>query len=237
MHAKKFEKKSKHVLAFVREAIGLKQSEVASLAGISTDAIRSIEIHRLALSERVAFLIEQQLGVRAKWLLDDELGSPPPDPAEIARRFNEVQTHPWGNTYIAHQMPRMLFFRSYVIAREVANELGGPGALQQTGFVDALVKLNEALFACLPDVQTRRKVYKKATAKWNEGPRQVCRLVASDAIETGRAMEENKAQSEAAVKWMAEHTPEQKMAQAREHMAAHARSRLYARTGKRQKRD
>jgi hypothetical protein len=75
------------------------------------------------------------------------------------------------------------------------------------------------------------RAYQKAVAVLNEGPRKVCRLVA--ATEAGRAMEENKAASEAAVKWMAEHTPEQKMAHAREHMAAHARRRLYAR----QKRD
>jgi hypothetical protein len=187
----------------------------------------------LALSEKIAFRLEQQLGIRARWLLDNELGTPPPDPAEIARKFNETQTHPWGNRYMAHILPRMLLFRSYVMAREIANELGGPGALQYAGFVDALIGLNKTLLDCLPDNQSRRRAYQKAVAVLNEGPKKVCRLVASDATEAGRAMEENKAGSEAAVKWMAEHTPEQKMAHAREHMAAHARRRLYAR----QKRD
>jgi transcriptional regulator with XRE-family HTH domain len=70
----------KHILSYVREAIGLKQSELATLAGISTDAIQSIEILRLPLSEKIAFRLEQQLGVRAKWLLDNELGDPPPAP-------------------------------------------------------------------------------------------------------------------------------------------------------------
>jgi hypothetical protein len=119
----------------------------------------------------------------------------------------------------------MLLFRSYVMAREIANELGGPGALQYAGFVDALIRLNKTLLDCLPDNQSRRRAYQKAVAVLNEGPKKVCRLVASDATEASRAMEENKAGSEAAVKWMAEHTPEQKMAHAREHMAAHARSR------------
>jgi hypothetical protein len=133
-------------------------------------------------------------------------------------------------------MPRMLLFRSYVMAQAIANELGGPGGLQYTGFVDALIKLNEALQECLPDSQSRRKAYQKAAEILSQGPKKVCRFVASHAIETGRAMEENKAKSEAAAKWIAERTPEQAAeaaAQAREHMAAHKCSRLYAR----QKRD
>ena len=233
MPAKKLKKKSKHVLAYLRESIGLTQSEVATLVGVVTETIKSIELQRLPLSEKIAFRLEQQTGTRAKWLLNNELGDPPPDPAVIARKFNETQAHPWGNTYIAHLLPRMLLFRSYVVAQAIANELGGPGTLQYTGFVDALIKLNEALQACLPDTQSRRKANQKAAEILNKGPRRVCRFVASHALETGRAMEENKAGSEAAVKWMAEHTPEQKMAHAREHMTAHARRRLYAR----QKRD
>jgi hypothetical protein len=39
----------------------------------------------------------------------------------------------------------MLLFRSYVMAQAIAHELGGAGSIQYTGFVDALIKLNEAL--------------------------------------------------------------------------------------------
>ena len=78
---KNLKKKSHHVVAWVREALGLKQSELASLIGISRNTLQSIELGRLPLSERIAYRLSEQTGIRAKWLLDNELGDLPPDPA------------------------------------------------------------------------------------------------------------------------------------------------------------
>jgi transcriptional regulator with XRE-family HTH domain len=226
MPAKKSKKKSN--LSYLRQAIGLTQRELAGLLGIAADTLQSYELQRLSLPEKVAFKIEQQTGVPARWILG-EVSDPSLTATEMRRKFDKTQAHPWGTPYMARLLPRMHFFRLYIIAREVANELGGPGTPQYPEFVDALIRLNKALLESLPDVQSRRRVYQRATAILNKGPRKVCRLVASDALDTGKAMEENKAKSEAAQKWMTEHTLEEKMALAREHMAAHKRSRLYAR--------
>ena len=88
-------KKSRHVVAWVRETLGLKQSELASLIGISPNTLQSIELGRLPLSERIAYRLSEQTGIRAKWLLDNELGDPPPDPAEMRRKYEKAQAQPW----------------------------------------------------------------------------------------------------------------------------------------------
>ena len=63
----------------------------------------------------------------------------------MRRKFEEAQAHPWGSFYMAHLLPRMFLFRFYVLARGVANELGGYGACRHSRFNDVLLKMNEAL--------------------------------------------------------------------------------------------
>ena len=185
-------KKSRHVVAWVRETLGLKQSELASLIGISTNTLQSIELGRLPLSERIAYRLNEQTGIRAKWLLDNELGAPPPDPAEIRRKFEEAQAQPWPDSYPAYLVPRMFLFRLYVFGREIANELGYR-ACRTSGFNAALVKLNRVLLDCLPDNQIRRKVYRKASALLKGGAAGPLKVVIDDAIEMRRVVRELKA--------------------------------------------
>jgi len=85
-------KKPKHVIAWVREQLGLTQSELGRPIGSSQHTIQAIEIGRLALSERFAYALAEQTGIKAKWLLANELGNPPPDPVEMRKQFEEAQT-------------------------------------------------------------------------------------------------------------------------------------------------
>jgi len=191
--------------SFAESPAGLKQSELAGLVGMSTNTLQSVELQRLPLSEKFAFALAEQTGIRAKWLLDNELGDPPPDPAEMRRTFEERQAHPWGSSYLAYLSPRMSLFRFYVLAREVANELGGHSTYHHSGFINALMKLNRELNACLPDNYVRRKVYQKVQAIVKEGDEKVCKLVISDVTEIRRATRENEVEKKVVQKWVAEH--------------------------------
>ena len=191
---KNLKKKSRHVVAWVRETLGLKQSELASLIGISTNTLQSIELGRLPLSERIAYRLNEQTGIRAKWLLDNELGAPPPDPAEMRGNLKR-RKRSWPDFYPAYLVPRMFLFRLYVFGREIANELGYR-ACRTSGFNAALVKFNRVLLDCLPDNRTRRKVYRKAGALLKGGSAGPLKVVIDDAIEMRRVVRELKATGE-----------------------------------------
>ena len=66
MPRKALKKKSRHVVAWVRKTLGLTQSELASLIGISANTLQSIELGRLPLSERIAYRLSEQTGIRGK---------------------------------------------------------------------------------------------------------------------------------------------------------------------------
>jgi transcriptional regulator with XRE-family HTH domain len=206
MPAKKLRKKYRHVLIYARQVLGLSQAELASLIGMSTNTLQSVELGRLPLSERFAFKLSEQLGISARWLLNNQLGNPPPNPVEMRKAFEERQTNPWGTahmtSYTAHLVPRMVLFRYYVLAREIANELAESGH-NGSGFTKALLEFNHALHACLPDNYVRRKVYEKVRLLVKE-PEKVFKLVISDAMEMRRAFRENKAKNEPASKGFAE---------------------------------
>ena len=55
MPAKKSKKKSRHVLAYLRESIGSTQSRLAGLAGVVTETIKSIELQRLPSLKKSPF--------------------------------------------------------------------------------------------------------------------------------------------------------------------------------------
>ena len=127
---------------------------------------------------------------------------------------------------MAHLVPRGALFQSYVIAREIANELGVGGGPIHSEWTDAFGQLNKALLACLPDNQSRRKVDRKVMAILSEGVDKVCKVVISDATELRRETRKYEAINAAAVqKWKAENPSKRRSAQ--------TRSRQRARTGKR----
>ena len=57
------------VLPWLRETLGLTQSQLANLIGAAQSTIQAVELGRLPLSERFAWAISQNIGVDAHWLL------------------------------------------------------------------------------------------------------------------------------------------------------------------------
>ena len=112
MPRKALKKKTCHVVAWVRKTLGLTQSELASLIGISANTLQSIELGRLPLSERIADRLNEQTGIRAKWFLDNELGDPLPDPSKMRRKYENAQADPWGSFFSQVDLvPRMFLLR------------------------------------------------------------------------------------------------------------------------------
>lgn len=69
--------KKAHPVAVLRTEIGLHQQEFADLVGIKIDALQSIEIGRLKLSEQYAEQISRQTGSSIKWLMNADPSAPP----------------------------------------------------------------------------------------------------------------------------------------------------------------
>lgn len=78
-------KKPKHVVAWVREQLGLTQSELGHLIGSSQHTIQAIELGKLPLSEYFAYQLAEQTGITAKWFLANKLSKPLPDPAVMQK--------------------------------------------------------------------------------------------------------------------------------------------------------
>lgn len=66
------------VLPWLRETLGLTQSQLANLIGAAQSTIQAVELGRLPLSERFAWAISQNIGVDAHWLLAGKLLDPCP---------------------------------------------------------------------------------------------------------------------------------------------------------------
>ena len=191
MHEKPPAKKSRHVLAYLREALKLKQSEVASLIGTTSHAIQSIELGRLALSEKFAFRLAKQLGVKATWLLDNELGTPPPDPTELRQTYQQAQAGVVGSP--SRLTARMFALRACVLACEVADQLEGFDWDRDSGFYEATMKFTRALNEALPDTSSRRKAFENAKAVTDDSADAVCAYIISRAKETRQELREDKA--------------------------------------------
>ena len=72
----------RHVLAILRQMLGLTQAEFAKLVGVARSSIVSIECNngRLGLSRKLARNISELCGVSCEWLTRNDLFSPPVTP-------------------------------------------------------------------------------------------------------------------------------------------------------------
>lgn len=84
----------KHVLAILRETIGLKQPGFAELLKVSLSAVQSVEVGRLKLSVKLAETISFETGADIGWLLGNDPTKPLTDrngqPYSVAT-FENVQ--------------------------------------------------------------------------------------------------------------------------------------------------
>lgn len=73
--------KRSHVLSILRKNLALKQTDLADMVGCSVQAIQSVEVGRLKLSESLAARIVAVTGCDMKWLLKNDVSEPmPPRP-------------------------------------------------------------------------------------------------------------------------------------------------------------
>jgi hypothetical protein len=157
--------------------------------------IQSIELGRLTLSERFAYAIGQEIGIRAKWLLANELPDPPPDPEKLRQRFKKAQTGRWrGNLYGTHLLPRALLFRTYVLYREVTYELGYSG-FETAGGKKLLEKFTGDLLELIPDGRLQRSIYQKVRETWLDSEKTYS-LALTDLQELERHRQERQKEAE-----------------------------------------
>src|SRR5215469_3460554 len=67
----------KHVVAVLREVIGLTQRELGELVQRATITIQKIELGKLPLSGDLGLAISQQTGVAIEWLMANNASAPP----------------------------------------------------------------------------------------------------------------------------------------------------------------
>jgi DNA-binding XRE family transcriptional regulator len=103
--------KRKHVLARLREHLSLTQQQLAVWCGYSEVTIQSIEVGRLALSQKLAEQISRVTGAPVKWLLANDLKSPIPN---LKR-----STTPPGKPWTALWLSREILFSAMTRALEV----------------------------------------------------------------------------------------------------------------------
>src|SRR6516165_1508102 len=95
----------RHLLCEIRLEIGLSQREFAKILGCSLSTVQQIEQGELALSEKLAAKVQENVDVSAAWLLAN-------DPAQLAvtprgnvwtkNFFELVQGTPPGHSYEVH---------------------------------------------------------------------------------------------------------------------------------------
>jgi len=182
-------KKKRHVVAWIREQSGLTQSQFAQLIGASRDTLQSIELGRLPLSERFAYAIAEQTGIKAKWLLANKLEPGKlADPEYVRQQFEDAQTATWEGTYSALLWPRALFFRSYAFFRAVTAEIGYAG-FRRLGGINLLEKFCLDLVALIGDKRLRKITYRIARESSFDSEK-LYRLVLGDLHELQRNLHE-----------------------------------------------
>jgi DNA-binding XRE family transcriptional regulator len=154
-------KKPQVCVIWVRKQLDMSQSAFANLIGASMHTIQSIELGRLDLSERFAYKISEQTGVRARWLLANKLKGPFPDPKQIQEEFDRAQAGAWKGIYRAHLLPRGLFFRAYAFYRAVTSEIGYSG-FKRAGGIKLLTKFCNDLVLLIEDKRQRKTTYQAA---------------------------------------------------------------------------
>lgn len=150
------------MVAWLRETLGFSQKELGALIGASQPLIQAVELGRIRLSERFAYMLERKTGTSAKWLLENKL-EPLPDAAKTVEFYERARAGSFEYAYEGHLLPRIILMRTYVGLRLIADELGYPGC-KAAGYFTRLEKLSSELLNSIGDLRTRRRVYEKAVA-------------------------------------------------------------------------
>ena len=156
-----------HVLRWIRETLDLTQAELAGRIGAAEQTLRAIEAGRLKFSRKFAARLAEQTGLDTERLMRNELGDPPPSPADVRNAFLQAQKgdgtladfSPGGR--VSEILAHALIARGAFLAGLIADELGPVGCLH-TGFYDALQKMNAKLLWKIPNSKTRNRVFQRS---------------------------------------------------------------------------
>jgi transcriptional regulator with XRE-family HTH domain len=85
--------KNQHVVAVLRQAIGLGQEQLADRIGISKSALQKIELNERTLTGDTAKQIADHTGVDLDWLLAGDYRQPPPAIAEGVMTREKYDRH------------------------------------------------------------------------------------------------------------------------------------------------
>jgi transcriptional regulator with XRE-family HTH domain len=155
------------VLVELRERLGLTQSQMASLIGVSRRTVQSIELGTMPMSERVAFAISEQTGVHWQWLLSNDLESLAQNPellADVHRHYEWAQAGAYKGFYGATLIPRMSLFRAYIFLRTALGAARISG-MRKAKMPQKLAQLVSDVFETIPDEETRKKLYSQAQTR------------------------------------------------------------------------
>jgi transcriptional regulator with XRE-family HTH domain len=182
-------KRPNAVLPWLRETLGLTQSQLANLIGAAQSTIQAVELGRLPLSQRFAWAISEQMGVDARWLLAGKLPNPLPDPKLVQQRYDQAQKGDMSGLYqLEHLYPRHNLFQLYILLRNIANELGSKGA-RASGFDTILEKAKIKCLATIKDRKVRKRACTESFRVMGS-TEAMCALLISDAQEMRQAIRE-----------------------------------------------
>jgi hypothetical protein len=91
---------------------------------VSWHTIQAIENRHLPLSERIAHTIAARVGIKAAYLLRNELPDPLPDPAKIRERFKKMERYDIDGHYYTQLSSHLIHARWFVLQRAIIEELG-----------------------------------------------------------------------------------------------------------------
>jgi transcriptional regulator with XRE-family HTH domain len=118
---------NRHVLASLRNVIGLSQKKFGELCGVTRDTILSIETRRLKLSEKLAVRISEETGASTSWLLENDLSQEPIDPYKVPitkSTFEHCQSESIDNSVERNRYMLAIAFTSIATAQAKAMEQG-----------------------------------------------------------------------------------------------------------------
>lgn len=94
--------KNQHVVAVLRQAIGLGQQQLAARLGVSPSVIQKIELGERALTGAMAQRIADHVGVDVEWLLAGDYTQPPPAISEGVMTREKYDRH---RAWVEHPAP------------------------------------------------------------------------------------------------------------------------------------
>jgi transcriptional regulator with XRE-family HTH domain len=174
----------RHVLVEMRQRLGLTQSQMGALIGVSRRTVQSIELGTMPMSERIAYAICEKTGVRPDWLLKNDLKSLARQPdlfKDIHRHYEWAQAGGYKGLYGDTLIPRMVLFRAYIFLR-TALSAAQRGGMYKAKMPQKLAQLVSDVLKTLPDKQYRKELYTQAQTQ-SLDPEAVLNQVIADARE------------------------------------------------------